>query len=143
MTDTLLNANLDRWLTNPEENFLSEDKEDEDSFRVMLRISKEFHEYLEAVATSEYSTFESAAYVSETVRSGFDCFFDLHPYTRILEPLPNRDINIFGLQDFAEFKIRYQTKFRQLQQPYTSMFDAFSILMDLWRMHFIFLGLIL
>ena len=112
MGNNIPESSVNIWLENDSSNFPFDDKEDEESFRCLIRIIDEFYEYVVSLDEEHFPSFQSASYVVHTLRSGFDFFFKLYPYTRIMIETNKETISDEAL-DFKKFVIIYkQRRFR-------------------------------
>lgn len=132
---------IERLLIDASSGFFSD--EERKALHVVIRITCEFRAFLNELREHDYPSFEVADYMIGTIRSGFDCFFDIFFASRSIADWPNRKLEWKLCEAFESFKNTYVSTFDSLTIEPISFQERLSSLLYLWNMHFVFLGLVM
>jgi hypothetical protein len=141
MIKYLNQPHINRLLNDPEQNFF--DEEETKLLQVTMRIADEFYQFLLENDGGEFPPFDIAEYVVGTIRSGFDCFFDIRFAAQLVQMDPVREPTSVPLQIFREFKARYRELFNELLDPNISFNILYRNLILLWKLQVVFVGLVI
>jgi hypothetical protein len=114
------------------------DEEIIQSLRVSIRIVDDFCSFLSNSDGNEYPTDVEADYIIGTIRSGFDFYFDLYYISKYADNSVCEKIDRTVILNFRDFKKYYIEKVSSIS---TDLEKSVLVILELWRMHFIFIGM--
>ena len=136
----IIGENLIEEVNKSDDLFTSDDKK---SLFVLIRISIDFYRFLIEQEGDDYPSFEESEDMIGDIRSGFDNLFSHYCFSRILKNWPISEMQFPSQNEFNGYKNIYLKKHILFNDDKLSFIKRYSLLLELWQLHFLYLTFVL